>query len=265
MSKKYFLISIVAALVLGGIVSAQGDLIGRKSWWSDRGSGHDWSDANNWWTADHYQDDVNEVTTYVKVTPNEVPEGNTPAYIGKADAHLPYPPDLNSTPPPEDPCITSGTFNPWEIWVGGGYSLDPFVSGSSIDLDDPNWDPDPNHTLYMSGGTVNVGEPVIWENYDVILPWYGGSWYGRWSGLGGNVYIGTVGWRASVLGAPADGNDPSGTLVMSGGELNVGGHMEVGAWEEAHGTLDMTGGTINITQGLYCPAATGATTYCTVR
>jgi hypothetical protein len=252
MSKKYFLISIVLAIGLAGIASAQGDLIGRKSWWSDRGTGHDWSDPNNWWTADHY--DAAGVTTYIKVTPNEVPEGNTPAYVGKGGAHTPYPPDLNSTPPPEDPCITSGTFNPYEILVGGGYSLDPAFGGSVIHFDDPNWDPDPNHTLYMSGGTVNVGEPVTLEIYGDIYSWYPGAWYGRWWGLGGNVYIGTVGWRESLLW-PLDPNEPSGTMVMSGGEFNVGGHMEVGAWEEAHGTLDMTSGTINITQGLYCPAS----------
>ncbi len=254
MSKKYFLTFLILALGLAGIASAQGDYEGRKSWWSDRGTGHDWSDPNNWWTADHY--DAAGVTTYVKVEPNEVPEGNTPAYVGKGDAHLPYPGDLNSTPPLNDPCITSGTFNPWQISIGGGYSLDPAFGGSVIHYDDPNWDPDPNHTLYMSGGTVNVGEPVTLEIYGDIYPWYPGAWYGRWWGYSGHVYIGTVGWRAGAIPTPVLGpNEPSGTLVMSGGELNVGGHMEVGAWEEAHGTLDMTGGTINITQGLYCPAS----------
>ncbi|UCC22342.1 MAG: LamG domain-containing protein [Planctomycetota bacterium] len=253
MSKRYFLISITLVLGLASSVSAQGEYIGRISWWSDRAAGQDWNEPNNWWTADRYEDNVGEVTTYVKVDPNEVPEGNTPAYIGKSDAHTPYPPDLNSSPPLNDPWITSGTFNPSNIAIGGGYSLDPFQPGSVIHFDDPNWDPDPNHILYMSGGTVNVGEPVTWENYDVIIPWYGGSWYGRWSGAG-NVYIGTVGWRAGLLW-PLPPGEPSGTMVMSGGELNVGGHMEVGSWEEAHGTLDMTGGTINVTQGIYCPAS----------
>jgi hypothetical protein len=252
MSKKYFLTFLILVFGLAGIASAQGDYEGRRSWWSDRGSGHDWSDPNNWWTADHY--DAAGVTTYIKVGPNEVPEGNTTAHIGKGDAHLPYPPDLNSTPPPDDPCITSGTFNPWSISIGGGYSLDPAFGGSVIHYSDPYWDPDPNHTLYMSGGTVNVGEPITLEIYGDIYSWYPGAWYGRWWGYSGHVYIGTVGWRVSGL-PTLDPNEPSGTLVMSGGELNVGGHMEVGSWEEAHGTLDMTGGTINITQGLYCPGS----------
>ncbi|UCC22265.1 MAG: hypothetical protein JSW23_10800, partial [Planctomycetota bacterium] len=253
MSKRYFLISIILLLGLAGSVCAQGEYIGRKSWWSDRAAGHDWNEPNNWWTADHYVDDVNEVTTYIKVTPNEVPEGNTPAYVGKGDSHLPYPADLNSSSPLNDPCITSGTFAPFELFIGGGYSLDPFVAGSGIDLDDPYWDPDPNHTLYISGGTVTVGTPQTWEGYDNPT-WYDGAWWGRWMGAGSNVLIGTVGWRAGSLWELPPG-EPSGTLVMSGGELNVGGHMEVGAWEEAHGTLDMTGGTLNITQGLYCPAS----------
>ncbi|MHC4913576.1 MAG: LamG domain-containing protein, partial [Planctomycetota bacterium] len=46
-----------------------------------------------------------------------------------------------------------------------------------------------------------------------------------------------------------------GTMHMNGGTVNVGGHMEVGAWEENLGTLNMTDGVINITQGLYCPHA----------
>lgn len=247
------LISFVFVLGLVAGASAQPTYLGRTSWWSDLDSNdHDWSRPDNWWTMDRYQDDVNELIVYVKVGPNEVPDVNTSALIGKADGHAPYPLFLNANPPENDPCITSGTFTPPSISVSGGYHLDPFVSGSSVDHSDTNvLDPCYAHYLTMSGGTVTVGTPQTMEGYDNPT-WYDGEWWGRWGGS--NVYIGTTGWRAAALGGLGAGL-PSGTMTMTGGTLNVGGHMEVGSWEEAHGTLDMTGGTINITQGLYAPAS----------
>jgi hypothetical protein len=43
-------------------------------------------------------------------------------------------------------------------------------------------------------------------------------------------------------------------MYMSDGVVNVGGHVEVAAWGGT-GELTMDGGTINITQGFYCPGA----------
>ena len=255
MSKRIcLLISFALVLSFVASASAQPTYLGRTSWWSDLDSNdHDWSRPDNWWTMDRYQDDVNEVIIYVKVEPNEVPDGNTGAWIGKADSHAPYPEFLHFNPPENDPCITSGTFTPSEISCGGGYHLDPFISGSAVDHSDTNvLDPCYAHYLTISGGTVTVGTPQTWEDYDLETT-YGGAWQGRW-GYGGNVYIGTVGWRATLLGGLGAGL-PSGTITMTGGTLNVGGHIEVGSWEEANGTLDMTAGTINITQGLYAPAS----------
>ena len=265
MSKKlYFLISFVLVLVLAGSASAAAKFDYRACWWSDLGPDHLWSEPNNWWTMDRYWDDDNDddiVDTserkfYVK-EPNQVPDANTVVFVGKGTPRIDYPEYLHFNPPPFEPTISSGTAEANNVWVGGGYSQDP--NGDSwpdLDLDDPNhWDPCLAHELTVNGGELNIGTPQTWEGYDTQYDTMYGTMQsmGYFNGMfsGSCLRIGTVGWVASMLG-PGEGQ---GTMNMNGGTVNVGGHMEVGAWEENIGTLNMTDGVINITQGLYCPSA----------
>jgi hypothetical protein len=270
MSKKvYFLISFVLVLGLASNASAELKFSYRCSWWSDLGSGHDWNEPNNWWTMDRYYDDTDgddeedttEEKVYVKVDPNQVPDGNIVAYIGKGDAHINYPQVLHDLVEGSyvmtDPTISSGTVEANDVFCGGGYSLVDNISGSTIDGDYNTWDPCAYHELTITGGTLTIGTPQTWEGYDTET-WYSGDWWGKWGP--GRLLVGVVGWRTSGLGArPVPFG---GTMNMNGGTVNVGGHMEVSAWEEAVGKLNMNGGVINITQGLYCPASWwGATGY----
>ena len=266
MSKKLlFLISFVLVLVLTGSASAAAKFDYRACWWSDLGSGHDWNEPNNWWTMDRYWDDDNDddiVDTperkfYVK-EPNQVPDVNTVVFVGKGTPRIDYPEYLHFNPPPFEPNISSGTAEANNVWVGGGYSQDP--NGDSwpdLDLDDPNhWDPCLAHELTVNGGTLNIGTPQTWVGYDDqydSMPYDIMQSMGYFNGMdsGSCLRIGTVGWMTMYLG-PGLGE---GTMHMNGGTVNVGGHMEVGAWEENLGTLNMTDGVINITQGLYCPSA----------
>ncbi len=265
MSKKLlFLISFVLVLVLTGSASAAAKFDYRACWWSDLGPGHDWNEPNNWWTMDRYWDDDNddniidtsERKFYVK-EPNQVPDVNTVVFVGKGTPRIDYPEFLHFNPPPVEPTISSGTAEANNVWVGGGYSQDP--NGDSwpdLDLDDPNhWDPCLAHELTVNGGTLDIGTPQTWEGYDTQYDTMYGTMQsmGYFNGMFGGscLRIGTVGWLASQLG-PGKGQ---GTMNMNGGTVNVGGHMEVGAWEENIGTLNMTAGVINITQGLYCPSA----------
>ena len=266
MSKKLlFLISFVLVLVLTGSASAAAKFDYRCCWWSDLGPGHDWNEPNNWWTMDRYWDDDNnddivdtaERKFYVK-EPNQVPDVNTVVFVGKGNPRIDYPEFLHFNPPPNEPTISSGATVANNVWVGGGYSQDP--NGDSwpdLDLDDPNhWDPCLAHELTFNGGTLNIGTPQTWAGYDDqydSAPYGTLESMGYFYGMGSDscLRIGTVGWTAMYLG-PGLGE---GTMHMNGGTVNVGGHMEVGAWEENLGTLNMTDGVINITQGLYCPHA----------
>jgi hypothetical protein len=264
MSKKLCLLISFALLagLVGSASAAELKFSNRCSWWSDLGPGHDWSEPDNWWTMDRYyydddgDDEVDgtEDKVYVKVDPNQVPDANITAYVGKGDAHINYPVELRNMILDgyvmTDPTISSGTVEANDVLCGGGYSLVDNIEGSAIEVGDANtWDPCTYHELTITGGTLTIGTPQTWEGYDTE------TWSGMWLGEWGNscLRIGVVGWRASVLGArPVPFG---GTMIMNDGTVNVGGHMEVGAWEEAVGKLNMNGGTINITQGLYCPAS----------
>ena len=136
MSKKLFLlICIIFVLGLASSASAALKFTSRCSWWSDLGTGHDWNEPNNWWTMDRYYDDVDgddeedmtEEKVYVKVDPNQVPDVNIVAYIGKGDAHINYPKVLNDLVEGSyamtDPTISSGTLEANDVFVGSGYSL----------------------------------------------------------------------------------------------------------------------------------------------
>jgi hypothetical protein len=275
MSKKLlFLISFVLVLVLTGSASAAAKFDYRACWWSDLGPGHDWNEPNNWWTMDRYWDDDNnddivdtrERKFYVK-EPNQVPDVNTVVFVGKGTPRIDYPEFLHFNPPPNEPTISSGTTVASNVWVGGGYSQDPNGDswpGYDVSDPDPNlwtppiyhWDPCLAHELTVNGGTLNIGTPQTWVGYDDqydSMPYGTMESMGYFNGMGSGscLRIGTVGWFATYLG-PGLGE---GTMHMNGGTVNVGGHMEVGAWEENLGTLNMTDGVINITQGLYCPHA----------
>jgi hypothetical protein len=250
MSKKLlFLISFVLLLGLVGSASAQVKFQYRASWWSDLGPGHLWSEPNNWWTMDRYyvdNDDSNdrgygEALIYVKVHPNQVPDMNCAAIIGKGGAREIYPRYLHDLIEAgysmTDPTLDSGTWEAYYFQCGGGESFDPNVGGGTPDPDANHDDPCRHHDFWMTGGTLTLGEPQTWDGYDYV--YYDGMFYGQWSP--GRLCIAVV---------PSGGGTASGTMHMSGGTVNVGGHVEVASWG-ATGLLDMTGGEINITQGLY--------------
>jgi len=249
MSKKLLLlISIVLLLGLAGSTSAAAKFEYRASWWSDLDPCNSlWSEPNNWWTVDKYYDDLDdsndhdymESQWYVK-QPNQVPDINCAAVIGKGGARMIYPRTLHDlvvggysmTDPTFD--VNAGTLDAYWVMCGGGESFDPNVGGGAEDPDANNDDPCRHHDFWMTGGTLNIGEPQTWDGYDTV--YYDGMFYGQWST-----------GRISIAAVPSPG---SGTMHMSGGTVNVGGHIGLGSWG-ATGLLDMTGGEINITQGLY--------------
>jgi len=137
------------------------------------------------------------------------------------------------------------------VYLGGGYSLDPNITGGGSQgavwgtPNDSWWDPCNYHELTINGGTLNVGEPQSWEGYDTLYE------YGYFSGMysGSSLLIATCGWFESELG-PGNG---LGTMYMNDGTVNIGGNLGIGGWEQTIGTLNMSGGTININQALCCP------------
>jgi hypothetical protein len=232
MSKKlYFLICAVFVLAFARGAAAQ-----ERSFWSDlNGTDHLWSTPDNWWTL------VWSDPNWVKAGANTVPDAdvNTGVYIGKGEAHVDYPPELYDLVVTYgqqriDPTIDSTvTAEANYVLCGGGYNL-----GQSS--------PDPclHHYLTVTGGSLTISTPVLgdwYREYNVY-----NEFLGQW--MPGRICIGSVG---NVIGTGYS----SGTMNVSGGTVNAGGHMEVGTWENAYGELNMTGGTINLTQGLYCPAS----------
>jgi hypothetical protein len=248
MSKKFvFFVSIISLFVAAGSAQAQPEFEARASWWSDLGSGHLWSEPNNWWTMDMYWDESAGEYVYVKVEPNQVPDVNVRAYIGKADAHVPYPRVLHDLVDGGykmvDPIIDGTvTAEPNLLFCSGGYALEPNQPGSVLDPNVYHWDPCTDHYITVTGGTLTVGTPQTWEGYDYI--WGNGYFPGQWGPS--RMLIGCVGNR---------GTGGSGTMTVSGGTVNVGGHIELGSWENSDGDLIITGGTINIVNGLYCSGA----------
>ncbi len=256
MSKKLlFLISFVLLFSLVSIASAQ-TVVRRTSWWSDLGPTHDWNEPNNWYTMDMFfiddsnngYKDAGETMWFVK-EPNQVPDINCAAIIGKGEAREIYPLALREMILDgyvmTDPTIGPGMVAEARLVLcGGGESFDPNVGGGAPDPDANHDDPCRHHDLWMTGGTLTVGAPQTWDGYDVIPQWL--------IDLGSVIFDGQYGDGRLCIGTvPSPG---SGTMYMQGGTVNVGGHMEVGAWG-ATGLLDMTGGEINIVQGLYCPSS----------
>jgi hypothetical protein len=232
MSKKfYLLICVVFVLALARGAAAQ-DLF--RSHWSDlNDSDHLWSTPDNWWTQQWVD------PNWVKAGANTVPDINTPAIIGKGEGWTTFPQELIDLVLIDgqqriDPTIDSTVAADANyVLCGGGYAL----GGSGTD-------PCLHHTLTMTGGSLTIGTPVLGDWYRELN--WANEFYGQF--MPGRITIGSVG---NVIGV---GNS-SGTMDMSGGTVNAGGHMEVGSWENAYGELNMTGGTINLTQGLYCPAS----------
>jgi hypothetical protein len=249
MSKKLcLLISFVLLLGLVSNTSAQVKFQYRASWWSDLGPGHLWSEPNNWWTMDRYYVDLDDSNSrgygepmwYVK-QPNQVPDINCAAIIGKGGAREVYPRALRELildgHVMTDPTLDTGVGVAAWLQCGGGESFDPNVGGGALDPDANHDDPCRHHDFWMTGGELTLGEPQTWDGYDYV--YYDGMFYGQWAS-----------GRISIAAAPWGAAGASGTMHMSGGTVNVGGHIGVGSWG-ATGLLDMTGGTINITQGLY--------------
>ncbi|MHC4067961.1 MAG: LamG domain-containing protein [Planctomycetota bacterium] len=245
-TKNFTLTVLVLVLALTASALAQPTVYGgRRSFWSDQGPGHNWSEPNNWWTVDFYFTDDNndggwdfnpvlEDKWYVKVHPNQVPDINITAYIGKGELRVDYPPELNYVM--TDPTIDSGTFDTNYVNLGGGMS--------SVSTPDPNY----HHYLTVTGGTLNIGTPIdggYWYRW-----WY--DWEYNWLGDGpGAVFGGQYAGSTLRIGIIDQG---SGTMYMSDGVVNIGGHIEVGGWGGT-GELTMDGGTINIANGFYCPGS----------
>jgi hypothetical protein len=220
MSKKfYLLICVVFVLALANGAAAQ-DV---RSWWSDLGPTNDWDEPNNWWTV--------EWPNNVKAA-NSVPDINTQAYIGKGGGWQDYPAELN------------------DLIVGGHIMVDPTIDGTIVA--EVNYgDPCADHYLTVTGGTLTVGANQDWEgdDYERRTDWFEwGMFNGQWAS--GRIAIG------ACLSGDVNG---TGTMTMSGGVVNVGGHIEVGAWGSV-GLLDMTGGEMNVFQGVYCTSSWGGET-----
>ncbi|MHC4417630.1 MAG: LamG-like jellyroll fold domain-containing protein [Planctomycetota bacterium] len=251
MSKKLFvLMSFVLVVGFVSIVSAQPTRSERKCWWSDWGATHDWNEPNNWYTMDHFfidddndgARDYGETMWFVKVEPNQLPDYNISAIIGKGGAREVYPRALHDyvegAGPMTDPTISAGmVIEANTVQLGGGESFDPNVGGGALDPDANHDDPNRSHYLWMTGGTLTVGAPQTWEGYEVEYGY--GEFNGQWAS-----------GRFCIAVVPAPGY---GSFYMSGGTVNVGGHLEAGAWGGT-ALLDMTGGTINAVQGVYAPS-----------
>ncbi|MHC4912484.1 MAG: LamG domain-containing protein [Planctomycetota bacterium] len=230
MSKKfYLLICVVFVLALANGAVAQ-DV---RSWWSDLAATNDWNEPNNWWTMEGAN------PNWVKSAANSVPDINSEAFVGKGGGWQDYPADLNDlivaghviVDPTIDGTVTAVVQS---MRVGGGDDLQGNGFG----------DPCADHYLTVTGGTLTVGTEQDWEgDYYEWTDWYGwGMFNGQWAS--GHLAIGAC---------LSDDVNGTGTMTMSGGVVNIGGHIEVGGWGSV-GLLDMTGGEINIFQGVYCPA-----------
>jgi hypothetical protein len=245
MSKSNFILTVlVLVLVLfSSALALPPVLLGeRRSYWSDlEPANHNWNEPNNWWTVDFYFVDANENGSwnhqpileekwYVKVDQNEVPDINIAAFIGKGELRADYPEELAALIDGgfllmTDPTIDSGTFDTNRVDLGGG--------SSAVSTPDPNYD----HYLTVTGGTLNIGNPIY------------GDWYRVW-----NVWAFAGQWAGSALRIGIVSAGGTGTMNMTDGTVNVGGHIELGGWSGT-GELYMDGGTINIVQGLYCPGS----------
>ncbi|MCJ7692870.1 MAG: LamG domain-containing protein, partial [Sedimentisphaerales bacterium] len=242
MSKRNFILTVLVlvAVLLSSTLAQASTEARRRSYWSDLDpDNHDWNEPNNWWTLDvcWEDDDGNNIMNsyedywYEKTDQNEVPDINTQTYIGKGEIHQDYPSELKDYWESQlgnyrDPIIESGTFDANHVMCGGGTNIDS------------TGDPNAHHYLTVTGGTLNVGEPNLWENYREHY-YYSPLFRGQWEN--GRLCIGMV-------------RGGTGTMNMTGGVVNIGGHMEVGAWGGT-GELHMDGGEINIMQGFYCTSA----------
>jgi hypothetical protein len=232
MSKKFYLL-ICVVFVLGLARGAAAQNV--RSWWSDLGDTNSWDEPNNWWTME------GENPNWVKSAANSVPDINSDAFIGKGGGWQDYPADLN------------------DLIVGGHIIVDPTIDGTIVaaangirvgggdDLTGNGFvDPCADHYLTVTGGTLTVGANQDWggDTYERRTDWY------EWGMFNGQ-------WASGVLAIGAclsDDVNGTGTMTMSGGVVNVGGHIEVGGWGSV-GLLDMTNGTINVFQGVYCTSS----------
>ena len=220
MSKKfYLLICVVFVLALANSAAAQNV----RSWWSDLAPTNSWDEPNNWWTV--------EWPSGVKAA-NSVPDINSEAYIGKGGGWQDYPAELN------------------DLIVGGHIMVDPTIDGTIVaevnyilvgggdDLVGNGFvDPCADHYLTVTGGTLTIGANQDWggDTYERRSDWF------EWGMFNGQWATG----RLAIGACLSDDVNGTGTMTMSGGVVNVGGHIEVGGWGSV-GLLDMTNGEMNV-------------------
>ena len=122
------------------------------------------------------------------------------------------------------------------ILVGGG---DDLVGNGFVD-------PCADHYLTVTGGTLTIGANQDWggDTYERRSDWF------EWGMFNGQWATG----RLAIGACLSDDVNGTGTMTMSGGVVNVGGHIEVGGWGSV-GLLDMTNGEMNVFQGVYCTSS----------
>ena len=207
MSKKLFLLtSFVLVLCLAGSTSAQ--IIDPNHWlacWWSNGSTDSnlWSDPNNWYAAEMYWDEGNDVAAFYKREPNQVPGPNDFVFIGQGVEWYTYPNHMANFGPIGSCLIDSSvTANPYSLYIGG-------------DATDPN---QPNH-LEMTGGTLTIRV----DSDD-------------WLGLlvGGHIEhgVGSMSVRGdSIVDVNwLDPADPYGGLLDVGGGVDWGDYNSVGTF-----------------------------------
>jgi hypothetical protein len=231
MSKKFlFLISFVSVLILAGSASAQIDPNNWLACWWSNGSADSnlWSDANNWYAAEMYYDEANDVDAVYEREPNQVPGPNDIVHIGLGNDWTDYPDDLNDIGPIGN-CRLNSDAECYQLWIGA-------------DPNDPN---QPSH-LEMTGGSLTIR--VTSDDWVGIgIGWVGTGSMTIHDGIvdinylaapmepqeGGNLNIG--GYETGV-----------GTLTMLGGEVYCY-HLDCTDWDTSEGHLNLYGGTLYTT------------------
>jgi len=206
MSKKLlFLTSFVLVLTLAASTSAQIDPNNWMTcWWSNASAdGNLWSDANNWYCAEMYWDEVNEVQKILEREPNQVPGPNEVVCIGRGAEWIPYPNDMENFGPIGSCLIDSSvTAECYQLLIGA-------------DSNDPNM---PRH-LEMTGGTLTIKV----DSDD----WIGLNVSGYFENCVGSM---TVRGNSVVDINYIDPADPYGGLLDIGGGIDIGDYNSLGTF-----------------------------------